>query len=157
MEPATLSKRWSIGEKIAFRFLFIYFLLYTFPFPLVVFPFVTDFNFTNLWSPLVIWSAKNILKLDYEITVLPNGSGDTTWNYIKIMSYDSGTVYHFRYEKERNTYFLRGTLYSDTIRITMKKVSNDFPLVDRGFHWINEYPLIVRTMQCNTDSIIALF
>ena len=89
MESTTQPMPWSSGKKITFRFLFIYFLLYTFPFPLEVFSFAADFNLSTLWSPLVIWSGKNILKLDYEITVLPNGSGDTTWNYVQVFIFSS--------------------------------------------------------------------
>jgi len=84
MVPTTLSPPWSSAQKIVFRFLFIYFILYTFPFPLRVFSFPWDLNFRNLWNPLVIWTGRNILKLEYEITVLPNGSGDTTWNYVQV-------------------------------------------------------------------------
>ena len=39
-----------------------------------------------------------------EIQVLPNGSGDTTYNYIQVFCLP------------------------------------DFLLINRGFHWINEYP-----------------
>ena len=84
MELTTISNPWSSGKKIAFRFLFIYIILYTFPFPIGIFSFAEDFNFAALWNPLVVWTGKTILKLPYEITVLPNGSGDTTWNYVQV-------------------------------------------------------------------------
>lgn len=84
MQPTTLSNPWNDATKITFRFLFIYILLYTFPFPLDIFSFSIDFSFSFLWNPVIVWVGENILKLDYEITVLPNGSGDTTWNYVQV-------------------------------------------------------------------------
>jgi hypothetical protein len=81
-----LSLSWSTGTKIAFRFFFIYFVLYALPFPLgwVAFTdFVWEF-YNNLWLAPVAWTGKNILHLNYEITVLPNGSGDTTYNYVQV-------------------------------------------------------------------------
>ena len=87
MELTTQSKSWSSGKKITFRFLFIYFILYTCPFPIGIFSFVGDFNFAVLWNPMVVWTGKTILKIPYEITVLPNGSGDTTWNYVQVFMF----------------------------------------------------------------------
>lgn len=84
MQPTTISEPWSDATKITFRFLFIYILFYTFPFPLGIFYFSIDYNFSLLWNPVIVWVGKNILKLEYEITVLPNGSGDTTWNYVQV-------------------------------------------------------------------------
>lgn len=76
---------WSIERRICFRFLAIYFVLYIFPFPLGIFSFANYLDISGLWNPLVSWTGKSILRLDYEITVLPNGSGDTTWNYVQVL------------------------------------------------------------------------
>lgn len=65
---------------------------------------------------------------------------DTLQHSMRIMSYDSGTVYHFQYQQVGDAYSLWGTLNNDSIKIAMKKVPHDIPLVSRGFHWINEYP-----------------
>ncbi|MEO7991453.1 MAG: hypothetical protein ABI663_18015 [Chryseolinea sp.] len=74
-----LIEDWNIGTKIIFRFLFIYFILYMFPFGLETFP------VDMLWTPLIEWTGKYILNLNESITVLPNGSGDTTWNYVQVL------------------------------------------------------------------------
>ena len=87
MQSTTLSKPWNGAAKIIFRFLFIYILLYTFPFPFSIFSFFIDYNFSILWNPVIVWVGNNILKLEYEITVLPNGSGDTTWNYVQVFMF----------------------------------------------------------------------
>lgn len=38
--------------------------------------------YTSLWNWLVPWTGANILHLSYPIIVKPNGSGDTTFNYV---------------------------------------------------------------------------
>ena len=38
--------------------------------------------YTQFWNWAVPWTGKNILHLSYPITVKPNGSGDTTYNYV---------------------------------------------------------------------------
>lgn len=42
---------------------------------------LSDF-FITLWDPLVTWIGKFIFNT--EITILPEGSGDTTWNYVQL-------------------------------------------------------------------------
>lgn len=37
-----------------------------------------------VWRPLVPWVGQHVLRLDAPITVFPNGSGDTTYNYVEI-------------------------------------------------------------------------
>jgi hypothetical protein len=74
-----LTEDWNIGTKIIFRFLFVYFILYMFPFGVGVYPVYM------LWTPLIEWTGKHVLNLSESITVLPNGSGDTTWNYVQVL------------------------------------------------------------------------
>jgi hypothetical protein len=71
-------------KLIVFYFFFVYFFLYTFPFPLSVFLFFLEGQLvTNIWDPIVLWTGEHILHLE-RITVKPNGSGDTTWNYVQV-------------------------------------------------------------------------
>ncbi len=75
---------WNLLLKILFRFFFIYFVLYTFPFPITVFEFAYPESLTaQMWNEPIVWLGKKLF--DIEITVLPNGSGDTTWNYIQVL------------------------------------------------------------------------
>ncbi len=39
-----------------------------------------------------------------------------------------------------NTITLKGVMFNDTLDIQMKKYDRNYLLVNRGFHWINEYP-----------------
>src|SRR4051812_20092201 len=75
---------WGPIKRIAFRFLFSYFFLYIFPFPLEYLPFaekVLGFYQTFLDS-LVTWTGRTVFHVS--ITVQPNGSGDTIWNYVQL-------------------------------------------------------------------------
>ncbi|HTE34665.1 MAG TPA: hypothetical protein VK666_30005 [Chryseolinea sp.] len=87
MNTISTSSSWSIGKRIAFRFCFLYFALYFFPAPLNFLPFVVQFDaiVSAVWTPAIVWVGKTVLKLEEEITVLPNGSGDTTWNYVQVL------------------------------------------------------------------------
>ena len=76
--------KWSILERLGFRFSFIYFILYiiiqnngAYPLwgKLMKFP-------TDLLHKFIPWVGKNILNLSYEITTFTGGSGDTTYDYV---------------------------------------------------------------------------
>ncbi len=75
MQPtATLSPApvWSGPQKIAFRFFFGYFVLYTLPFV------------DGLWHALIPWVGAHLLQLPQPITTFTNGSGDTTYDYVLV-------------------------------------------------------------------------
>lgn len=88
------SSEWNFFQKIAFRFTFIYTLIYFLPFPLNAF-YLDNFNFNrlnwflekyySLWKLIIPWVGKQVFKLD--ITVFPNGSGDTTFNYVQVLCF----------------------------------------------------------------------
>ena len=82
-----LHNPWSLSEKIVFRFFFIYVFLYIFPFPLqsYYFPFLGFIEkIGDIWDPFVNVVGKYLLGIE-EITVKPNGSGDTTYNYVQVL------------------------------------------------------------------------
>lgn len=62
----------STRARLGFRFLLIYLLLYA----------LTAEN--ELWYTLVPWVGKHVLGLATDITIFPNGSGDTTFNYVQL-------------------------------------------------------------------------
>ncbi|WP_207431014.1 hypothetical protein [Sabulibacter ruber] len=59
--------------KVLFRFSVVYFLLY-----------IIGIQFSSLWNPVVDWLAAHVLHLDSPVTIKPNGSGDTTYNYVQV-------------------------------------------------------------------------
>jgi hypothetical protein len=85
------SPEWSLGKRIAFRFVFVYLLLYNVTFPLNFLVFAPNLvgqiskPYEEFWNTLVPVVGKHVF--DVEITVRPNGSGDTTYNYVQVFCY----------------------------------------------------------------------
>jgi hypothetical protein len=91
MEPlqANQAAAWRPATRVLFRFAFAYLLLYNLPFPLA-FPLSelplldkASAAYDALWHAFVPWVGKHAFGL--EITVFPNGSGDTTFNYVQLV------------------------------------------------------------------------
>lgn len=88
MDSLSSSSDWSLPKKIGFRFIFLFFLLYiaihnngAFPFWGILFEYPTE----GL-EKLIPWIGKHILGISYEITVMPTGSGDTTYDYVALFT-----------------------------------------------------------------------
>lgn len=80
--------KWSSGKKIAFRFFFIYFLLFILLNNNGAYPFyqIIQSLFNKMLYQFVPWVGKTILGITYEIATGPNGSGDTTYDYVLIFT-----------------------------------------------------------------------
>lgn len=85
LSPET--SRWTLAEKINFRFLFVFFLLFiivenngAFPFFDVLMQYPTE----GLHA-FVVWLGKHVLQLPYDIVHFTYGSGDTTYDYILVL------------------------------------------------------------------------
>src|SRR4051812_8697858 len=78
---------WTPVSKIVFRFFVVYFILYVLPFPFGHFTGIGSLwqYYNSLWYSFVPWVGKSIIGLSYDITIFPNGSGDTTYNYIHVL------------------------------------------------------------------------
>jgi hypothetical protein len=70
-----------------FRFAFVYLVVYILPFPLSYGPFVVRVAqpYTEAWNAVVPWVGEHIFGVT--ITVRPNGSGDTTYNYVQVFCF----------------------------------------------------------------------
>ena len=78
---------WSPARRVAFRFAAVYLLLYLFPFPLNIVP-ATErlFGWWDAgWAVIVKWVGLHLFGVT--ITVMPNGSGDTTYNYVQVFCF----------------------------------------------------------------------
>jgi hypothetical protein len=62
---------WSWFEKTSFRFLFLYFTLYT----------LSLFT-AGIWEPIIRWIGSSIFNIGYEFSSNGKGSGDTTYAYL---------------------------------------------------------------------------
>ena len=76
----TSRKIWLLCITIYFSFLVLDFTSSDEIFPHFIYWLFTPY--VNFWNWMVPWTGKHILHLGYPITVLPNGSGDTTYNYV---------------------------------------------------------------------------
>jgi len=78
---------WSPLKKILFRLTCSYFFFYIFPFPLDAFPYVALITrpYGELWNALVPWVGKHVFNV--VITIRPNGSGDTTYNFVQMFCF----------------------------------------------------------------------
>ena len=97
MIPATglsAEANWSLPQKLLFRFSFIFFGLYVIPFPANYITILkSNLNWVfEAWNWLVVDAGKYILHLPNDITVTPNGSGDTTWNWVQMFLILSSTL-----------------------------------------------------------------
>jgi hypothetical protein len=75
---------WSPARRVAFRFAAVYLFLYLFPFPFNVVPGVDKLFawWDSAWEVLVKWTGLHVFGVT--ITVMPAGSGDTTFNYVQL-------------------------------------------------------------------------
>ena len=73
---------WSPAKRVGFRFVFAYSVLYLLPFPVPELP-----AYDSLWQAIVPWVGTRVLHLGQDITVFPNGSGDTTFNYVQVLCF----------------------------------------------------------------------
>lgn len=79
---------WSPAKRFLFRFGFSYLLLYILPFPLSALPWVGTSlakPYKALWDALVPWVGSQVFHVN--ITIRPNGSGDTTYNCVQVFAY----------------------------------------------------------------------
>jgi uncharacterized membrane protein YphA (DoxX/SURF4 family) len=77
-------RKWTLAERIGFRFLFAYLLLFFFPFPSgLVNPAWLGGLFDNFWERVVPWFSNTFLHIG--VAHVNNGSGDTTYDYLRIL------------------------------------------------------------------------
>jgi hypothetical protein len=75
---------WSAAQRVGFRLLFAYLVLYFFPLPSGMSgPKWASGMMDELWQRLVPWFGRTFLGLS--ITTFTNGSGDTTYDYVRVL------------------------------------------------------------------------
>ncbi|MES2265556.1 MAG: hypothetical protein V4520_02270 [Bacteroidota bacterium] len=104
-------------------------------------PLKTD---NSRWDKLVIsyaGAARIVMTTDsserYDFKV------DTVKRTIVLNSYtDTITKAYYTYtQPKKDILFFKGKFKNDSLNITLKKYDlNNFRLINRGFHWVNEYP-----------------
>ena len=78
---------WRLSTRIAFRFIFSYFLLYIFPGSVGALGADMPNNdaYRRMWHMIVPWVGQNLLHLQGDMTEVANGSGDQLYDYILLL------------------------------------------------------------------------
>jgi len=78
--------QWRLLTRVAFRFAFSYFLLYNVSTFIDLFPFTDAMGekYEQVWQRLVPWIGSHVLHLAHPVAIFSNGSGDTTYDYVKL-------------------------------------------------------------------------
>ncbi len=97
---AAASPAWSLAQRLAFRFVFCYLLLYNLPFPLYLLDFLpipglgaglgaVFTAYFKFWDTLVPWTGAHVLHLAHPVQNLrgKTGSGDTTFDWVKLLCF----------------------------------------------------------------------
>lgn len=89
---STDTKHWSLATRIAFRFVFVYYLLYISPGPVGALSPYHPANelernvFVWAWHQVVPWVGINVLHFSSaQLAEVPNGSGDELYDYVLIL------------------------------------------------------------------------
>ncbi|MEL7121667.1 MAG: hypothetical protein AAFO07_19620 [Bacteroidota bacterium] len=86
---STTQPLWSTVDKVGFRFFFIFFGLFVFPFPISVLPWISSFTYQGMnvfWSWVVDFVGKNILGIQDQMSSAMTGSGDKLYNWVMYFS-----------------------------------------------------------------------
>jgi hypothetical protein len=88
--PATSGtpRPWTLAQRLGFRFALVYVLLYTFPSPLDVIPWVENIGtpYEALWRRVVPWVGAHVLRLPQPISLTPSGSGDKLFDWVLVLT-----------------------------------------------------------------------
>ena len=97
--------------------------------------------FTRRW--------KRFLINERNASIQSTDGASITWlchvnpGYKKMMliSPDLSTAGNFSLKEDGMTVTIEGIFYQDSLKVVAKRTSdNPYPLIDRGFHWVNEFP-----------------
>lgn len=101
---------WSLPRRLGFLVLAIFLVLNAAPMLVAMVPVLGGpamEAYQSLWSLVIPWIGRHVLGISEPITVLPNGSGDTTWNYVQLfgmamISLIVGSAWAFADRKRRD-------------------------------------------------------
>lgn len=78
--------KWLLLQRVLFRWVAIYLVLYCLPFPLNILPGGVALRalWAELWQAMALWAGEHVLGIRPSITVLWRDSSDTTVNYLQL-------------------------------------------------------------------------
>ncbi len=162
---------WSASRKIWFRFFCSFFVLYLFPFPLNNFPFGTAVNgisesilgwyyaatgaVESFWHWIIPGVGKHILHLKTPITTFSNGSGDTTYDYVLVLTELIlsllGTIVWTLIDRKRASYNTAYYWLTVIVRYFLASMMLSYGFA-KVFHLQMPYPYLSRLLQPYGDS-----
>ena len=82
--PEIYLPQWGVFKRFSFRYIFVFFALIIFPFPLNVIPGVSKITepYDKLWEWIVNFFGKNFLGLEQQLGVTMTGSGDKLYDWV---------------------------------------------------------------------------
>ena len=82
--PEQTGSEWGLMKRVAFRFAFVYLILFNLPIPLGILPWTGTLatKYGNLWHPVVAWVASHVFRITSAVSVAETGSGDRTYDWI---------------------------------------------------------------------------
>lgn len=117
MQQSERLQDWTLTRRILFRFFSVYFLVYALT--IMITEGGNDSFFMKIWNKPVTWIGRLLISPQYQIEVWPNGSGDTTFNYLQIVCFFILTllinivwwaIERKRTHYEKQEYFIRSIL-----------------------------------------------
>ncbi|MCB0847133.1 MAG: hypothetical protein KDE26_27975, partial [Bacteroidetes bacterium] len=103
-------------------------------------PLTTD---TTRWQKLLIDypGFLTIIRMDGKFQRYQSKLDTIEHTYIWHTYQDTANKYEIFYERKEKDLMLRGVLAGDTIQVELENYPLEkFGLLNRGFHWVNEYP-----------------
>ncbi|HEY5371926.1 MAG TPA: hypothetical protein VIJ75_23330 [Hanamia sp.] len=99
---------------------------------------------TVRWNKMYIAysSGINVIRKENEFSWYTSKIDSIQKTIVLHKNDDSVTTYaKFKYDLKKDTLYLTGKLGADSLKIVLsRKTRKDYPLLKRGFHWVNEYP-----------------
>jgi len=88
--PEVAAERWSLAQRIGFRFAFIYSILFTLPFPIFIAPGTDPLTelYYERWYRVAEWVGRRLLHIEV-VYLATTGSGDTTFAYVTVLCFSA--------------------------------------------------------------------
>jgi uncharacterized membrane protein YphA (DoxX/SURF4 family) len=101
----------------------------------------TDRLFTRRWKRFSISERNAIIQSTDGASITWLCHASPGYKRLILISPDLSAVANFSFQEADSILTMNGQLYHDTINIVARRRSDgQFLLVERGFHWINEFP-----------------
>ncbi|HEX4960790.1 MAG TPA: hypothetical protein VF173_08120 [Thermoanaerobaculia bacterium] len=90
MQELNSGRRWSLAQRVGFRFLFSYLILFSLTGQEIAqIPFCEPLvdKYTELWHAVAVWIGRHLFHITYKIALSGDGSGDTTFRWLLLLCY----------------------------------------------------------------------